>query len=187
MSQQLLDFYQWDAPLRLRTGSEASIKQSPVWTPNTFTRPQTMFTFCQQDSFHLFASSGLICYLDRKCIVLPARCCGAGSCSAFPFNTRPLILQPSSRSGSFVRLWHVPLHRHGCRTERERFRRCFLPLVTDELPVSSANRPTHSRCGSTLTHADRVEGGGDEQQRESWTERKHPEFFLHLLLRPPLY
>lgn len=40
-------------------------------------------------------SSILIYYLDRKCIVLPARC-GAGSCSIFPCSTRPLILQPSS-------------------------------------------------------------------------------------------
>lgn len=165
-----------------RTGSGASITQSPLWTPITFTQCQTMFPFCQQDSFHLFERSGLPRYLDRKCIVLPARCC-----SAFPFNTRPLILQPSSRSRSFVRLWHVPLHRHGCG--RQRSRRCFLPLVTDELPVSvsSVNRLTHSRSGSTLTHADRVKGGGDEQLREAWTERKHPEFFLHLLLRPPLH
>lgn len=187
MSRQLLDFYQWDTPLRLRTGPGASLKQSPVWTPIPFTQSQTMFPFFQQDYFHLFARSGLIRYLDRKCIVLPARCCGAGSCSAFPFNTRPLILQPSSRSRSFVRLWHVPLHRHGCGRERSRW--CFLPLVTDELAVSvsSVNRLTHSRSGSTLTHADRVEGGGDEQQREAWTERKHPEFFLHLLLRPPFH
>lgn len=154
-----------------------------VWTPITFTQSQTMFPLCQQDSFHLFARSGLIRYLDRKCIVLPARCCGAGSCSAFPFNTRPLIF---NRSRSFVRLWHVPLHRYWCG---ERSRRCLLPLVTDELPVSvsSVKRLTHSRSGFALTHADRAEGGGDEQQREVWTERKHPEFFLHLLLRPPFH
>lgn len=152
-----------------------------------------MFPFCQRDSSRLFARSGLIRYLDRKCIVLPARCCGAGSCSAFPFNTRPLILPAVSAlhaalfaSGMF-RCSGTGVDRD---RERERSRGCFLPLVTDELPVSgesSVNRLTHSRSGSTLTHADRVEGGGDEQQREAWTERKHPEFFLHLLLRPPFH
>lgn len=112
-----------------------------------------MLPVCQQDSFHLLARPGLLRYLDRKCIVLPARCCGAGSCSVFPFNTRPLILQPSGLSRSFVRLWHVPLHRLG--GERERSRRCFLPLDPEESPRSvwaAINRQTCSRSASTLTH-----------------------------------
>lgn len=103
--------------------------------------------------FYSPARPGLLRYLDRKCIVLPARCCGAGSCSAFPFNTRPLILQPSSLLRSFVRLLHVPLHRLG-RGERERSRRCFLPLVTDESPgrvLAALNRQTRSRSVSTLS------------------------------------
>lgn len=143
-----------------------------------------MIPFCQQDVFYVPARPALLRYLDRKCIVLPARCCGAGSCSAFPFNTRPLILQPSSLLRSFVRLLHVPLHRLG--GVKERSRRCFLPLVTDESPgrvLAALNRQTRSRSVSTLSACvSEREGGGDEQRREAWTERKHPEFFIHLLL-----
>lgn len=113
-----------------------------------------MIPFCQRDLFFYFpARPGLLHYLDRKCIVLPARCCGAGSCSAFPFNTRPLILQPSSLLRSFVRLWHVPLHRLGGVKERDPGG-AFLPLVTDESPgrvCAALNRQTRSRSVSTLS------------------------------------
>lgn len=57
-------------------------------------------------------------YLDRKCIVLPARC-GAGSCSILPFSTRPLILTTVQLSRRFVPVQHSASRRYGSEA-RER-------------------------------------------------------------------
>lgn len=192
-TMQLLEFYEWDMLLIFtHTLPVASAVSAITHTSLLHHSKKGNVT-----GVLIVSSSGILThvqalvssiYLDRKCIVLPARC-GAGSCSIFPFSTCPLISTTVQLSRRFVLVWHIPSRNQG--KLRDRIHPVFscgdnwLPAsqqrwLTGSVP-QCLHSDTHPCLSVSLTHTFPKGGreGGDVQEREARIERQHPKFHFH--------